>query len=94
MMEKVLEQLVLLYVSKGVSNMFEVTVFEQISRRMPTTSSSEIRELIRDIKQQNSKFLVELSNPKGVILKMDKTKYQLAKDEAKKPEARLEAIPE
>jgi hypothetical protein len=73
----VIEEIVAIYISKGVSNMFLVTVIELLQRRLPTYSNNQIKN---DMLKGSVPLVNEVSHPKGAILRLDKSKYKEAMD--------------
>jgi hypothetical protein len=76
----VIEEIVAIYISKGVSNMFLVTVIELLQRRLPTYSNNQIKKAIDDMLKGSVPLVNEVSHPKGAILRLDKSKYKEAMD--------------
>jgi hypothetical protein len=68
-------EIIATYIGKNVCNMFEVTLVDLLRKRLPTTSVNEIKESIGVIKGLPGSFLAEVANPKGVILRVEKGRY-------------------
>lgn len=79
-----MEELASAYISKSVSNMFEVTLLELIRKRFNTIPIDVIKEAIGLIKKLPDTFLTEVAHPKGTILKVEKAKYNAVLDQVKK----------
>jgi len=75
LMARVVEETAAIYISKGVNNMFAVTVLEMLQRRMDTFSKVKLQKAFDDTMKHPLKFLVEVPHPKGKIIRMDKSKY-------------------
>jgi hypothetical protein len=76
----VVEEIVGIYVSKGVSNMFMVTVIDLLQRRLPTYSTIHIKKAIEDMLKDLIPLVNKISHPKGAILRLDKSKYKETMD--------------
>lgn len=68
-----------IYISKAVSNMFLVSVLDMLERRMSTFPTLQLQHTIEEILKCPIPVMTEVAHPKGKILRMDKSKYNEAR---------------
>lgn len=62
--------------------MFSVTLHDMVHRRLNFMSQHEIKTNIQQILKFKCGFLTEVINPKGSIIRVDKTKHKEAMQES------------
>lgn len=79
---KVIDEVFLVYTSKGISNMFRVTLIESISKKLLITDSV-VHEIIELLLNNESYFMKRIENSKGIIVQIDLKKYKTCRENIK-----------
>jgi len=69
-----MDEILLVYSSKKICNMFRGTLTDQLSKQL-TMSESVVVEVIELILEQCSTFLRKVEHQRGAILQMDRKAY-------------------
>lgn len=78
-MLRVADEIYLVYTSKGINNMFRVTLCENLSKKLLILDQI-IGEILEWILAHSSGYLRKMAHPKGAILQLDTRNYRLFRE--------------